>query len=389
MKLVILTNILSPYRKFMFDEINHFVLKENGFFRVLVCAESEPNRHWKYDEFKTDYTLLLQTRKFKKHDYVTGGYYAINLKKVLSDINPDIVIAGGSYALIPVLQSIFLKKKLNFRLLFWSEGNLLKREKISFVKFHLREMVRKATYHAFDGFWNAGYFSNLLIDRYKKKDCPSFFMPNLVDGEYFSQCLDWSDELKDNIRKKYSVEKKKKIILCPARLSYEKGLVEFLDLYSLAKQKHQVTLLIAGDGPLFQEIKNKIKTINADIRLLGYKNQDEILELYAISDVFLLPSNIDPNPLSCIEALHCGLPLLISEHVGNAAEVVKPDVNGYIISYSEKEKAVAIINKIISQDAQWFENAKNKSLEIAHTIYNSNISIPKCLNEMKDYFNLK
>lgn len=389
MKLVILTNILSPYRKFMYDEINRFVLKENGFFRVLVCAEGEPNRHWKYDEFKTDYTILLRTRKFKKHDYLTGGYYAANLKKILADINPDIVVAGGSYALVPVLQTIFLKKRYKFKLLYWSESNLLKREKNSFIKYYIREIVRKITYHSFDGFWNAGYFSNLFIDKYKKKDCPSFFMPNLVDGEYFSQCLHWSDELKDKIREKYSVEKEKKIILCPARLSYEKGLTEFLDLYSLAQQKHQATLLIAGDGPLLQKIKNKIDGIDADIRLLGYKNQDEILELYSISNIFLLPSNFDSNPLSCIEALYCGLPLFISEHVGNNAEVVDAGVNGYIFSYSEKAEAIASIDQIISNEPYWFENAKNKSLEIAHTIYNSNISIPNCLNEMKKYFNIE
>ena len=63
----------------MYDEINRYVQKKMV-FRILVCAR-KPNRHWKYDEFKTDYTILLRTRKFKTRLF-DGGYYAANLKNI-------------------------------------------------------------------------------------------------------------------------------------------------------------------------------------------------------------------------------------------------------------------------------------------------------------------
>lgn len=48
-----------------------------------------------------------------------------------------------------------------------------------------------------------------------------------------------------------------------------------------------------------------------------------MIELYSISDVFVLPSISDANPLTCIEALWTELPLFISENCGNYPEVIE------------------------------------------------------------------
>ncbi len=56
-----------------------------------------------------------------------------------------------------------------------------------------------------------------------------------------------------------------------------------------------------------------------------------MLELYASCDLLLLPSLKDPNPLSVIEALWAGLPLLISDRCGNWPEAVEQGVNGWVV----------------------------------------------------------
>src|SRR5207253_3229992 len=53
--------------------------------------------------------------------------------------------------------------------------------------------------------------------------------------------------------------------------------------------------------------------------------------LYASSDFFLLPSLRDPNPLSVIEAVWAGLPLIISNCCGNWPEAVEEGVNGWVV----------------------------------------------------------
>lgn len=383
MRFVVLTNILSPYRRFLYDEMYNYFHANGDEFCVLLMAEGEPNRHWLYDEYKTNYTILLQKKILNKHDYVSG-YYSKDLKKRLLQLKPHVVLASGAYIMLPVLQAILYKKELNYKLLFWSESNLVKRESISKIKWWVREIIRFSVYKCFDGFWNAGKLSDEFITKYKKKNSPSFFLPNLVDVGFYRKAGRFTEEAKDAIRRKYSLEKQIKVIICPARLSYEKGILEFLDLYKDAKSKMGAVLLFVGDGPLRAQIEDKICLIPADIRLLGYKSQDELLELYAVSDVFLLPSNIDPNPLSCIEALNVGLPLFISEHVGNNPEVVVQGVNGYVFSYRDKLAAVKMLDEMLVQDSSWMMQAREVSWHVADTIYNPKIAVENCIEEMKE-----
>ena len=119
------------------------------------------------------------------------------------------------------------------------------------------------------------------------------------------------------------------------------------------------------------EIEKKIANVNLDVRLLGFQQQDHIMELYAISDFFILPSLSDPNPLTCIEALWSGLPLLVSTHVGNYPEVVQEGLNGYVFDYSNPQRAINQIECLLNSSMEWREKATRVSLEIAKSIYNS------------------
>lgn len=130
-------------------------------------------------------------------------------------------------------------------------------------------------------------------------------------------------------------------------------------------------MLIPGTGEYQSEIEKKIANVNLDVRLLGFQQQDHIMELYAISDFFILPSLSDPNPLTCIEALWSGLPLLVSTHVGNYPEVVQEGLNGYVFDYSNPQRAINQIECLLNSSMEWREKATRVSLEIAKSIYNS------------------
>lgn len=132
-----------------------------------------------------------------------------------------------------------------------------------------------------------------------------------------------------------------RVWIIPARLSPEKGILNFMDLLVKTKFKESnITIIIPGTGPLESNIKAKITDLGLKISLLGFQNQKEMAELYALSDVFVLPSLSDSNPLTCIEALWSGKPLLVSAHVGNYPEVIEEGVNGYVFDYSKSPQAI-------------------------------------------------
>lgn len=376
--IVILTNIMTPYRKFFYDELNEECKKNNIDFRVLLMAETEYGRHWNYNELKTEYSILLE-HKTKKIGNIEI-HFNRGLEKIYREIKPNIVICGGSYLYPAVWKTIKLKRKYNYEIVEWSESHLNEERNYNSVKLKIREIIRRKVIGSFDIFWCAGKFAKEFVEKYAKNDSKYVFTPNLIDTKKFDSINKYTTEDLLRIKEKYNIDKNKRIMITPARLSAVKGIKEFLNLYNKCDNDN-ITYLIAGDGELKLEISKIIEEKKMDVRLLGYKNEDEMLDLYAISDGFILPSKSDSNPLTCIEACWCKLPLLVSKHVGNYPEIVKEELNGYVFDYNKTEEAISKINKFINSPKEWMKNAKEISYNVARNIYNPNIVVPKIINE--------
>ena len=379
MRVVLLTNILNPFRIFFYDRL-YEVYSEKGIdFKVLVMVPNEPGRTWQYDDFKRDYTTLLKGGLKK----ISGIDLIINpeIIKFIKRLNPDLMVCAGSYMLPSVWTAIALKKKYNYKVFYWSESHLNEKRNYGKLKLAIRTFFRKTVISRFDGFWYAGKLSKEFIDTYASADSYYVFVPNLIEEKvYFSATMYTTDD-KKKIRKNYGVEDDKIIFLTPARLSKEKGILEFLDILNMVPHKKDITILIPGQGELKDAIENKAREYEIDLRLIGFQNQSNMVDLYAVTDVFVLPSLSDPNPLSCIEASWSANPLIVSEHVGNHPEIIEFGVNGFVVSYKAPDIAASCIEKMITNGAAWRENAGKYSLEIAQNIYNSSSVVVRVAEE--------
>lgn len=375
---IILTNIMTPYRRFFYDKLNKECQKNNMEFYVILMAETEYGRHWKYSELKTEYSILLN-HKTKKIGNIEI-HFNKGLEEVYKKIRPNIVICGGSYLFPAVWETIRLKKKYNYEIVEWSESHLNEKRNYNGIKLKIRELIRKKIIGSFSTFWCAGKFAKEFVEKYAQNDSKYIFVPNLINAEKFNTISKYTIDDLVKIKEKYNIDKNKKVMITPARLSAVKGIKEFLNLYDKCDNKN-VIYLIPGDGELKTEILEIIKEKNIDVRLLGYKSEDEMLDLYAISNGFILPSKSDPNPLTCIEACWCKLPLLVSKHVGNYPEIVKEELNGYIFNYENTEEAIIKINKFMNASKEWEKNAKKISYSIAENTYNPDIEVPRIIKE--------
>jgi glycosyltransferase involved in cell wall biosynthesis len=89
--------------------------------------------------------------------------------------------------------------------------------------------------------------------------------------------------------------------------------------------------VIAGDGPRREAIRARFASLTSLHAIFtGHLSWAEMTRLYAAADAFALPSLKDPNPLVAVEALWAGLPLLLSNRVGNHPEVLTPGINGWL-----------------------------------------------------------
>ena len=95
-------------------------------------------------------------------------------------------------------------------------------------------------------------------------------------------------------------------------------------------------LIIAGDGPLKIELKNRIpENLQHRIIWTGFiDSPHQLATLYHLSDVLVLPSDFEPWALVINEAMHVGLAIVCSDVVGAAAELVKDGENGHVFKAS-------------------------------------------------------
>lgn len=133
------------------------------------------------------------------------------------------------------------------------------------------------------------------------------------------------------LQAKYGVHPEKFSVLFPSTNHKVKGLGPLLDAFSRLPNDHY-ELLIAG-------VPMEGQSVPKNARFLGYIKQIE--ELYAASDLMVLPSNYDGFGLVVIESLACGTPVVISKMTG-AVDVVD-ESNGIVlneVSSQEIEKAI-------------------------------------------------
>lgn len=127
------------------------------------------------------------------------------------------------------------------------------------------------------------------------------------------------------------------------RLIWQKN-IEFL--IRQFNRHPELLLHIIGSGVLESDLKS---IANTNIRFVGYVNNTELPDYYQKADVFVLPSVKEPWGLVVEEALNNGTPVMVSENVGCAEEIVS-DSNGVVFKltdedFEEKLKAICNVEK--------------------------------------------
>jgi len=117
------------------------------------------------------------------------------------------------------------------------------------------------------------------------------------------------------------------------RLATEKGLpVLFESLCMLQARGYDLRLTLAGDGEDRKKLEQLARELGINQRLAfaGYLGQEQVREHLQQSDIFVLPSFAEGVPVSLMEAMACGVPVL-STYVGGIAELVETERTGLLV----------------------------------------------------------
>lgn len=367
-RVVCLTNIPSPYRLHFFRILSDELEKCGGRLEVWFMAESELGRYWQFNpaDFKFRYRVLGGTSCTLADSVI---HFNPSILYWLRKQSPDVLLLAGSWIHPTNILAILVSKILNkSTLLFWSESHLKSiRQKGRWV-----DKLRALLLRSYDGFAVPGKLALDYVNHYAPNR-PIYVLPNTVDETIFRNAVLRERAAKDKLRKELGIPNHKRVLLLVARLIPEKNIMPFLSALSSLPSSvaRSFILLIAGDGPLKEQANSWInRKTSIDVRLLGHVAESELVKLYAVADSLILPSLSDPNPLSVVEALWAGLPLILSDRVGNHYETLREGENGWLFKGESIESTREVLEAWAASPDSKLEAFGRVSALLAETDFN-------------------
>jgi colanic acid/amylovoran biosynthesis glycosyltransferase len=142
-------------------------------------------------------------------------------------------------------------------------------------------------------------------------------------------------------------------LFCAARLSPEKGLTFAIQALRLLFDKgHDLELRLAGDGPSKAHLQELVDALRlADrVKFVGFLTEAEVIDELQNADLFVLPSFVEGLPVSAMEALAIGVPV-IATNIAGTSELIEDGRTGLLIRPSDPiVLADAILRMIADHD---------------------------------------
>lgn len=312
-------------------------LKHKG-LDITVAYKSDHTSK-KYYDYGFKKIIKWNKEILKGYNYFYNYKHQI-FKNILNKKEVKYVWVHGSknfYNLLIIIFSKLLKKKVLIR-----EENFIKSKKRNIINI----LFNKLFYFFIDFFihkylaignQNKNFYlkNNVKLSKIVK-------VPYCVDNNFFS----------------YKKFNKKKIniinFLFAGKLTKKKGvdilLKAFQEIALNQKIKKKYSLTIVGNGDYYKTTKITVKKNNLNfIKILNFKTQKQIKNIYKKSDVLILPSRFEPWGLVINEAMNSGNAIICSDNVGSANDLVKNNVNGFIFKSESSNKLVGAIMKYIKQ----------------------------------------
>lgn len=191
-----------------------------------------------------------------------------------------------------------------------------------------------------------------------------FLVPNGVDVHRFSS-LESSTVV--GIRNRYfGTSSTKVLVTMVGRLWPQKNPLLLLHAAALLLSVgiDDFIIAIVGDGELRNSCENfiELNNLTSHVHLMGWV--DDVPEILASSDIFVLPSKWEGMPLAILEAMSTGLPILASDIPGNS-DLVSNGVDGYLFKDGDKFGLAFYLSLLIADDGirnYLGQNARRKVL---------------------------
>jgi len=143
------------------------------------------------------------------------------------------------------------------------------------------------------------------------------------------------------------------VILFCAKLQPWKRPGDLLRAFAKANLSNAL-LVFAGEGPLRPQLESEAAplAVSARVRFLGFVNQSQLPAVYTSADLMVLPSEYEPFAVVVNEAMCCGCPVVTSDRVGAARDLVAPVAPQFVFPCGDVDALAAILKDALSDRTQ-------------------------------------
>lgn len=199
-----------------------------------------------------------------------------------------------------------------------------------------------------------------------------YLLNNAIDINKFK----YNENTRNKIRKQYNIKDNTLVIGHIGRFVKQKNHEYLIDIFNeVHKQNKNSILLLAGQGPLLESIKDKVNNLNLsnNVIFLGQVNNSN--EIYQAMDVFVLPSLYEGLPVVGVEAQSSGLLCILSTSMTKETKVLDSTI------FIDLDKNAEYWSNTI------LENLKNyKRSDTTEEITDNNFNIDKEASKLVEYY---
>ncbi|KIO63102.1 hypothetical protein B4064_0577 [Caldibacillus thermoamylovorans] len=220
--------------------------------------------------------------------------------------------------------------------------------------------------------------SNALVDETHRLITP--MKPIRTVYNFIDERIYYKMDANHQLKADFGIKEDEKVIIHVSNFRPVKRVKDVIESFQKITEMIPAKLLLVGDGPEMGKISQMVDERHLTKQVLFLGKQENLEELYAISDLLLLLSEKESFGLVALEAMACGVPC-VGTNTGGIPEVIENGRTGYICEVGDIDMISSMSLKIL-QDDELHGQFSKAGIKRARTQFSSG----KILNQYEDIY---
>lgn len=285
------------------------------------------------------------------HNEVGHGFWGLrdwDVVSCLHRLRPDVVwLHGASYL---TLWLALVAARLTRRPVLFREEQTLLHPRPP-LKRPLRALIWRALCQQVHALY-IGSHNRAFFRHYGVPERRLFFVPYTVDNEALQRTAAALRPCQAALRRAFGIDPAAgPLVLFVGKLIPKKQPQLLLEAFARVRRRYPCALLFVGEGPLMAELRRQAATGIPDVHFAGFLGREQVTRAYAAADLFVLPSGWHETwGVVVNEAMNFDLPVVVSDAVGCAPDLVHEGDNGYVVPRADADRLAEAIAVLVRDE---------------------------------------